>query len=71
MKVRSPIGDYPYVARKLGFRRGRLVVEGALGVWETTFEVEPRDWLELGRRLAVPIGAAAAIGIVARHLRDS
>lgn len=67
MKVSSPVGDYPFVINKVRFRRGRLVVEGSLGMWETTMEVEPGDWLELARRAALPAALTAAV--VAAFLR--
>src|SRR5438270_9175729 len=38
MKVSSPVGDYPYVVKKVRFNRGRLIVEGSLGMWDTTME---------------------------------
>ncbi len=68
MKVSSPVGEYPYVVRRVSFRRGRLVVEGNLGVWETATEIEPADWLTLARRVATP-AAALALALVAARCR--
>ena len=66
MRVTSPVGEYEYRVRGVSFERGRIVVAGNLGVWETTMEIEPRDWLELGRRVALP---AAVVGLTALGLR--
>lgn len=60
MRVSSPVGDYPYVVRRVALRRGRVVIEGSLGVWDTTMEIEPRDWLDAARRIALPAAVAAA-----------
>ena len=66
MRVTSPVGEYEYRVRGVSFERGRIVVAGNLGVWETTMEIEPRDWLELGRWVALP---AAVVGLTALGLR--
>jgi hypothetical protein len=64
MKVSSPVGEYPYEVKSVALRRGRVVVTGSLGVWETTMEIEPADWLELGRRAARPAAALGAAGLL-------
>ena len=69
MKVSSPVGDYPYVVKKVRFSRGRLIVEGSLGIWETTMAVEPSDWLEAGRRAALPLLGLTAVAIAACRRR--
>lgn len=70
MKVSSPVGEYDYEVRSVALRRdGHIVVAGNLGVWETTMEVEPSDWLELARRLRRPAFAIAAAGLAAGALR--
>jgi hypothetical protein len=70
VKVSSPVGDYEYRVQSVRFDRGRIVVAGNLGVWETTMEIEPGDWVRLGRRVAKPaaaVAAAALVAIVARR----
>jgi hypothetical protein len=69
MKVTSPVGEYPYVVRGVRMERGRIVVAGSLGVWETTMEIEPADWVALGRRLARPAAAVAVALLVAARRR--
>jgi hypothetical protein len=73
MKVTSPVGDYDYEVRSVALRRdGHIVVAGNLGVWETTMEVEPSDWLRLARRLRRPaavIAGVAAAGAMLRRAR--
>ena len=38
MRVSSPIGDFPFEARRLRVDRDGLVVEGAMGAWPATIE---------------------------------
>ena len=72
MKVTSPVGDYEYEIKSVRLEGGSLVVEGNLGVWETTMSIEPADWIRLARRaskpLAVLAGTAAAVA-AARRIR--
>ena len=70
MKVSSPVGEYEYRVQAIRFEGGRIVVAGNLGVWETTMEIEPADWLALGRRVARPaalLGSATLLVAVARR----
>ena len=69
MKVTSPVGDYPYEIRRVRVSGGRIVVEGGMGVWETTMEIEPADLAALARHLARPLGLLAAAGLAGYALR--
>lgn len=69
MKVQSPVGEYPYEIRRVRLRGGRLAVDGSLGVWETTMEIEPSDLAALGRRVARPLAVLAAAGVAVGALR--
>ena len=69
MRVTSPVGEYEYRVRGVSFERGRIVVAGNLGVWETTMEIEPGDWLALGRRVARPAAAAGLVTLLAAARR--
>jgi len=69
MKVNSPVGEYEYRVTGFGFARGTLRVDGSLGVWETTMEVEPSDWAALGRRLAAPAAGIGLALLVQRRFR--
>ena len=40
MKVSSPIGDFPFEARRLRFENGSIVIEGAMGAWPATVRME-------------------------------
>jgi hypothetical protein len=65
MKVTSPVGEYEYRVNRVRMGRGgRIVIDGNLGVWDTTMEIDPGDWLRLGRRLAKPAAAIAAAALV-------
>jgi hypothetical protein len=66
MKVTSPVGEYPYEVKSVALRGGRIVVTGSLGVWETTMEIEPADWL----RPAAALGAAGLALYAARKLTE-
>jgi hypothetical protein len=68
MKITSPVGDYPYEVTGVSLRGGTIVVAGSLGVWETTMEIEPADWVALARRAAMPALALGAAGLTARTL---
>jgi hypothetical protein len=69
VKVSSPVGDYEYRVQSVRFDRGRIVVAGNLGVWDTTMEIEPADWARLARRLARPAGAVAAVAVAVAAAR--
>ena len=72
MKVSSPVGDFPFEARRLTVKDGRMVVEGAMGAWPTTVEVEPRDIVQLARLVpwpAIALGVIALAGVMRRSRR--
>jgi hypothetical protein len=68
MKISSPVGDYEYRVQGVSFDHGRIVVAGSLGVWETTLVIEPSDWVELGRRAALPAAAVGAAVFLGRRI---
>ncbi len=55
MKVSSPIGDFPFEARRLRFENGSIVIEGAMGAWPATVRVEPADLPMLLRLVPAPV----------------
>ena len=70
MKVSSPVGDFPFEARRLRAERGALVVEGAMGAWPATIRVSPSDAPMLLRLVPRPLlvgGAVVAASMVARR----
>lgn len=74
MKVSSPVGDFPFEARRLTVKEGRMVVEGAMGAWPTTIEVEPRDIVQLARLIpwpAIAIGGIALAGLMRKSRRHT
>jgi hypothetical protein len=66
MKVTSPIGEYDYEVKRIGFNAGRIEVVGSLGQWETTMAIEPSDWLALARRAAPALAVAGALLLAVR-----
>lgn len=64
MKVSSPVGDFPFEARRLVLRDGRLVLEGSMGAWPAKVEMEPADVLHMARLVPWPVLAIAAVGLI-------
>jgi hypothetical protein len=52
MRIKSPVGEYDYRVTALRMRRTGLEVDGALGQWETTMVVEPKDLAPLAKVVA-------------------
>ena len=74
MKVSSPVGDFPFEARRLLVRDGRIVLEGAMGAWPARVEMEPKDIVALARLGPWPAFAVAGIALaslVGRRQRPS
>ena len=69
MKVDSPVGQYDYLVRGVTLDARGVHIAGSLGVWETTFTIEPADGLALVRRVAPTLAAVAAATVCARALR--
>jgi hypothetical protein len=69
MKISSPVGDYDYSVRAIRLEGGRVVVDGNLGVWETTMVIEPSDWARLAKRAALPTAMVALAVASRRRLR--
>jgi hypothetical protein len=62
MKVTSPIGELPFVVRRVSLHDGHVVVEGELGTWRSRIEVGAEDLPMLGRALRGPL-IAAGLGL--------
>ncbi len=72
MKVSSPVGDFPFEARRLTVKKGRLVLEGAMGAWPARVEMEPGDVFRVARLVPWPViafTAVAMVGALARRRR--
>lgn len=52
------MGEYDYRLTALRLRKSGLEVDGALGQWETTMVVEPKDLAPLAKAIAVLIPLA-------------
>ncbi len=63
MKVSSPVGDFPFEARRLVIKDGRNVLEGAMGAWPARVEIEPKDVVSLARLIPWPAFAVAGIAL--------
>jgi hypothetical protein len=53
MKVKSPVGDFPFIIERIGLESRRLVLYGRMGAWPSRVELEGADLLTLGRRALV------------------
>lgn len=74
MKVTSPVGEFPFEARRLTVKDGRLVLEGAMGAWPARVEMEPKDIIRMARLVPWPAIAVAGIalaGLVGRRRRSA
>jgi hypothetical protein len=61
MRIKSPVGEYDYRVTALRLRRTGLELDGALGQWETTMVVEPKDLAPLAKVVAIVAVAALLI----------
>ena len=68
MKVDSPVGEYEYRVRGVTLDGAHLHIAGSLGVWETTFTIEPADWLKLARKAAPPLATLVVAAVCTRLL---
>ena len=76
MIINSPVGRFPYAIDAVTFASGRIRVEGSMGTWPTSLEIEPAELPRLALRLLGPRraaalggGAALALAIGARARR--
>ncbi len=66
MIINSPVGRFPFQIAGATLEEGRIRIEGAMGTWPTSVEVEPGElprlaWRLLGPRRATALGAATAL----------
>ncbi len=59
MKVGTPLGEYPFVFRRVETRQGGLAVVGTIAGVESSVVLEPDDLVALAKRVALPLVAAA------------
>ncbi|HEV2013256.1 MAG TPA: hypothetical protein VGR77_05175 [Candidatus Dormibacteraeota bacterium] len=70
----SPVGDFPFEAKRLSIKNGRMVLDGAMGAWPARVEMEPKDIISLARLLPWPAFAVAGItlaSLVGRRRRST
>lgn len=54
MIVSSPIGEFPYRIRQLRVHKRHVLLEGTMGTWPATIELEWRDLASAAGLLALP-----------------
>jgi hypothetical protein len=64
MKVSSPVGDFPFEAKRLRLKDGRIVLEGAMGAWPAKVEMEPKDVVRLARLVPWPVIAVTGLALM-------
>ena len=65
MKVSSPVGDFPFDARRLKYEDRALVIEGSMGAWPAEIRVAGEDAPMIVRLVPWPILVGLALlGIV-------
>ncbi len=72
MLIKSPVGRFPFSVTGLALRSRRLVLEGRMGTWPATVEVDPAEvptlLFKLGPAVLVPVVSVlglAAVGVAA------
>jgi hypothetical protein len=69
VRVDSPVGRFPYEPERLRVAGRRIVLEGRMGAWPASVELEPRDALALVRAASRPLAAAAVVAAAGVALR--
>lgn len=66
MKIKSPLGEYPFEFSRIERREGGLAVVGTVAGIESSVLFDRDDLATLGRRVGPPLLAAAALLVVYR-----
>ncbi len=66
MKVGTPLGEYPFVFRRVERRAGGLAVVGSVAGMESTFLLEREDVVAAAKRVALPLAVAVLVGAYLR-----
>ena len=71
MIINSPVGRFPFDVVGVRLDHGRIRIEGAMGAWPTSVELEPRELPRIAARLVpqsrlVVLGSAAVVALAAR-----
>ncbi len=64
MRVSSPVGDLPFKARHLRWRKGCVVIEGEMGAWPAKISIAPADVPDLLLLLRYPLVVLAVLLLV-------
>ncbi len=74
MIINSPVGRFPFELLGVRLDRGRIRIEGAMGTWPTSVELQPSDLPRIAaclvpRSWAVGLGTATVVALaVGRRL---
>ena len=63
MRVTSPVGQFPFQAKRVTVKQGRMVVEGWTGAWPATVDLEPRDLFMLARLVPWQVFAVGGVAL--------
>jgi len=65
MKVSSPVGDLPFEAKRLRWKNGAVVLEGAMGAWPARIVIYPKDAPKLFHLVRWPLTVLCGIILIA------
>jgi hypothetical protein len=68
LKVSSPVGEFPFAVHRFGLRKGKLVMQGAMGAWPARVELSAGDLRVLAGVLRAPLAAIGLLVIAAGWL---
>ncbi len=66
MKVGTPLGEYPFEFSRVERRDGSLAIVGTVAGMESTVVLDRDDLAAALKKLALPIGVALALLVIAR-----
>ena len=61
MKVSSPVGDFPFDAKRLEVTASGVVVHGEMGAWPATVRIDLSDLPALARLIPTPVRVGLVI----------
>jgi hypothetical protein len=67
VKVKTPLGEYPFEFRRIERNQEGVAVVGLVAGLESGFTLSPTELAKVGLALALPLAAAAFLGAAARR----
>jgi hypothetical protein len=67
VKVGTPLGEYPFLFRRIERRAGGLAIVGTIAGLESSLVLSREDLAGATRKLALPVAAVALLAYSRRH----